>query len=229
MKKTGRYLTLIAFTLVCIVINVILFLTVDDARLESAVFWIGWSFAFPVNLLIALLICVWTAKGDALVKMPITNIISYVGFAVYLLLGLIFMYLPIENTVLLLVLELIVTVAYMLVAMYTLYGLSYIGKNQKETKEKVLFIRMLKADVDACTVKSSDPTLTASLNALSESIRFSDPMSHPSLSGIESELSNTVFAISTALNTGDTVGASELITKATELLNNRNSRCIMLK
>ena len=229
MKKTGRYLILIAFTLVCAVINLILFLTVDDARLSSSVFWLGWTFAFPVNLVIAAAICIWSAKGDALVKLPAVEVVRYVGFAVYLVLGLVFMYLPIEKMIVPLVIEIVVTVAYLIVGMFVLYGVSYIGGNQKKTKAKVMYIRMLQSDVEACLIKATDPAVKTSLSTLSESIRFSDPMSHPSLSGVEGELSTTVYAISSALDNGDTEGVLELISRATELLENRNKRCMMLK
>ena len=229
MKKTGRYLILTAFVLVCALLNLIIFLTVKDARLESGVFWLGWSFAFPLNLLIAGAVCWWTSKGDGLIRMTVAQTVSYAAFAVYLVLGLIFMYLPIEKIVLPLILELIVTVVYIIAVMYFVYGASYIEKNQKETKAKVLYIRMLQADVDDCLPKTADAEVVAALKDLSESVRFSDPMSHPALGGVESELSATVAAISAALDSGDNVKATELIGKTKALLESRNKRCIMLK
>ena len=94
---------------------------------------------------------------------------------------------------------------------------------------KNLYIRMLKADVDDCIARTGDPTVIAALQDLSERVRFSDPMSHPALGGIEIELSTTVATIAAALSESDTARATALITKACTLLESRNQRCIMLK
>lgn len=230
MKKTGRLLIWIAFVLVCVLLNVILFLTVDDARLESGVFWMGWAFAFPWNLLIATAIFFWTQRGSTdLVKLPVALTVSYFAFAVYLVLGIIFMYCPINAFTVPLIIELTVTVVYVIVAMYAVYAATYVERNQKQGKQKVLYIRMLKADVDGCVARTTDPALIAALQDLSERVRFSDPMSHPSLAGVEMELSTTVTLLATALTQGETARANELIARACALLENRNSRCIMLK
>lgn len=229
MKKSTRLLVLIGFLLVCALLNVILFLTVDEARLESSVFWMAWAFAFPWNLLAAVLIFLWTAKVDALIKVPVAQIISYAAFAVYLVLGLIFMYFPIEKITFPLILELIVTVAYILIAMYSVYAAGYIAENQKKTKQKVLYIRMLQADVLDCVALTEDAATRTALNDLAESVRFSDPMSHPALAGIEGELSSTVSGIAAALREGDTGRAAQLIAAAKTQLESRNKRCIMLK
>ena len=49
-KKTGLNLVVAVLIVVFAVANLILFLTVGSARLESAVFWIAWAFTFPVTL-----------------------------------------------------------------------------------------------------------------------------------------------------------------------------------
>jgi hypothetical protein len=128
-----------------------------------------------------------------------------------------------------LIIELSVTVVYVIAVMYAVYAVSYVERNQKQTKQKVLYIRMLKADVDDCVARTSDAAVIAALNDLSERVRFSDPMSHPSLTGIETELTTTVAMISAALGADDAAQATELIKKACALLESRNNRCIMLK
>ena len=230
MRKTGRYLVLAAFVLVCILLNVILFLTVDDQRLTYGSFWMAWAFTFPWNLLVAVLIHFWIGKGDAdLVKMPVALTVSYTAFAVNLIVGAILMYAPIEKIVGPLIIELIINVTYVLVCMYTVYATEYVVRNQKQTKQKVLYIRMLKADVDDILAVAEDAAVRMALTELSERVRFSDPMSHPSLAGIEGELSMSVSAISSALAAGETEGAMVQIKKTADLLERRNSRCLMLK
>ena len=229
MKRSARLLVLIGFLLICMLLNVVLFLTVDDARLDFPVFWLAWAFTFPFNLLVALLIFWWTAKGDALVKVPVAQLISCAAFTVYLVLGLIVMYCPVEDMTVPLILELTVTVIYALVVMYSVYAAGYIGANQKKTKQKVLYIRMLQADVLDCVALTEDATVRAALNDLAECVRFSDPMSNPALVGVEGEISSTVCGIAAALRENDTAKAAQLITTAKVQLESRNKRCLMLK
>lgn len=230
MRKTGRYLLLIAFVLVCVLLNVILFLTVNDQRLSSGVFWLAWAFTFPWGLLSTVLVHFWTNKQDAdLVRMPIALTVSYGAFAINLVAGAILMYAPIQKIVAPLIIELIINVAYILVCMYSVYGAEYIVKNKKQVKEKIAYIRMLKADVDDCIALAENAEVRGALVELSERVRFSDPMSHPSLAGVEEELSKAIVAISAAISDKDADAAMEQIKKTTNLLERRNSRCLMLK
>ena len=67
------------------------------------------------------------------------------------------------------------------------------------------------------------------LSAFAENVRFSDPVSHESLSAIEMDIMDTVDKISSALGDGDTEGAAALIKQAQEKLESRNRRCLLLK
>ena len=87
---------------------------------------------------------------------------------------------------------------------------------------------MLEADILDCVAKANSNSAT-SLRQLAENVRFSDPMSHPSLTAVESELSSVVFTISDALSQDANADVSALIHKADSLLKSRNSRCLMLK
>ena len=231
MKKTGRILILIAAILVCVLLNVILFLTVPDARLKTTVFWLAWSFTFPLNLAAYVAIFAWTGKktGDAIVQMPIAYWVSQIFCVIYLAVGILFMYFPFKHVTLPLIIELIITVAYAVIGMYAIFGAEYIMSDERQVKQKVLFIRLLQNDVEGCIAYATDPAVKSALLSLAEKVRFSDPMSHPSLAGVEAELSTTVGEISMQLSAGNVAGATELIRKAEIQLERRNSRCIILK
>lgn len=216
--------------LVCALLNVIVFLTVDDARLESKVFWMAWAFATPWNLLVATALHLWAAKkqGDEVLKMPIAYYLCAVFGGIYLILGAIFMYATIEAFTLLLILELILTVIYLIAIFYVCAAGNYITKSEKQVKQKVFFIRMLQTNVTSCLSMVKDPTTRKALEELSEKIRFSDPMSHQALAVIEGELANTIDEITNKLLGGDEDVAS-LIQKAEMQLARRNSQCLMLK
>jgi hypothetical protein len=231
MKKIGRFLVLIAAILVCVLINVILFLTVPDKRLDTATFWLAWSFSFPLNLVVLLAVHLWTEKknGSGMIQMPIAYWVGSIFCAIYLVVGLLFMYLPIKGITLLLILELIITTAYIILAMYSIYSAEYIMKSEKATKAKVLFIKLLQADINDCKAKTTNSEVIKELSEFAENVRFSDPMSHPSLSAIEAEISSTVGKISVSLSNGDSETALALIKTGKVQLEQRNSRCIILK
>lgn len=216
--------------LVCALLNAIVFLTVDDARLESKVFWMAWAFATPWNILVAAALHFWAAKkqGDEMLKMPVAYYLCAVFGGIYLVLGAIFMYAAIEAFTLLLILELILTVIYLIAIFYVCAAGNYIAKSEKHVKQKVFFIKMLQSNVASCLSMVKDTATRQALEELSEKIRFSDPMSHQALAVIEGELANTIDEITNKLLGGDEDVAS-LIQKAEMQLARRNSQCLMLK
>lgn len=88
---------------------------------------------------------------------------------------------------------------------------------------------MLIMDINDCIAKTSDSQVVSALNKFAEDVRFSDPMSHASLAGIESQISQTVAEISGKLDGEDVQEVLDLIKKGETQLESRNKRCIMLK
>ena len=229
MKKLGKYFILIAIVLVCALINTIVFLTIDDARLDTKVFWLAWAFATPWSLLTTAVLHIWAAKKPAAsLKMPVAYYLCAIFSGIYMVLGLIFMYADTTEITLPLILELVVTVAYVIMALYVFIAGSYVGASEKETKKKVFFIRMLQSNITSLLPMVKDTETKAALEELSEKIRYSDPMSHASLAMVECEIAATVDEITGKLTSGDE-NVGELIKKAELQLARRNSQCLMLK
>lgn len=102
------------------------------------------------------------------------------------------------------------------------------GRNEefdKEANKKIFFIKNLQAEVELMT--TSDIGLSASLNNLAEVIRYSDPMSHSQLSGIE----NTIVHKTADLkkNIANTDLAKQLCEEIRSLFKERNKKCLILK
>ncbi|MBO5736175.1 MAG: hypothetical protein J6S04_00045 [Clostridia bacterium] len=228
MKKMNKFFILFSILLVCALLNTIVFLTVDEARLDTSVFWLAWAFATPWTLLTVSALHLWASKGDATMKMPAVSYVCAIFGGIYLLLGAIFMYADVTAITFPLILELIVTVAYLVVAFYVCLAGHYITSTQKEVKQKVFFIRMLQTNVTSCLSMVTDPTVRAALEELSEKIRYSDPMSHASLAMVEGELASTIDEIASKLANADE-DVVALIKKAEMQLARRNSQCLMLK
>ena len=230
MKKQGRLITLISVVLLSVLFNVIFFTTMPDGKAQTATFWIAWAFAFPLNILLAVGVYFYTAKkGEELVRMPVVYTISVVAFIVYVIACAVFTYAPMDSVTAVVITESVITVVYALVAMYALFGVEYMLKNQQRVQKKVQFIRLLRADLESCFFLVDDAELSEKLHKLADKIRFSDPMSHEALAACETELSQTVLRIVTAVKAKEYEEAGKLIATADGLLDYRNERCKILK
>lgn len=230
MKKLGKFIILISLVLICGLVNLIVFLTVNEARLETTVFWLAWGFATPWTLLTAIVLHLWAGKkyGEEILRMPVAYYLCAVFGGLYLVVGLIFMYANIEGTTFLIILEAIITVIYLIAIMYSMSTTDSIAKQEKVTQQKVFFIRMLASNVATCLPMATDDSVRAELETLADNIRFSDPMSHQALAVIEGELANTIDDITLKLTEGNQ-DVSALIKKAEMQLSRRNAQCAMLK
>ena len=232
MKKSFNFISLFALLLIAGVMNIILFLTIPEGRVEDRAFWFVWIFTFGIHavLWIAAIFYLNFKKTEQLITFPITLGVLGVGFAIYASVGFkLFFYAPKINFKLAIILESVLTAGFLIAILVSLFAIGYIGRNQSTVKEKVLFIRLLQSDVNACLPFVSDPALIDELNKLAEKIRFSDPMSHASLKGCEDELSGLVAGIQMKARIGETADIASDIKKVGALLDYRNERCKILK
>ena len=224
MYKKLSALSFLPSLIIIVVLNLLLFVTVPDMRLSSPVFWIAWTFTFPINAIVA--VAVWlyidmktsARKEDTITYLPLTTYIILAATAVYLVFGIVLMYFSIESVTLAVIIELIISGGYASFLYYALFLANRVSDAQKATREKVLFIQLLRSDLESCFSNVKD-----------ERIRYSDPMSHPSLALCEEELSKAVQMIVIKVNTADTENIADDVNKARALLDMRNSRCLILK
>ncbi len=239
MKKNAKWIIFFSITAIFLLGGVLGIALAPKGSTDSSRFWIAWTFAFPVSFTAAACIhLLYASKEDsALVRIPVAYAIVIIGSVAYFAIFFLFTFNPfirwmdkkINGTTLLVSIEVVITVIYAIASALLLFGANYIIKTRAHTKRKVLYIRMLQADVEDCIPKTQNAALREALTAFAEKIHYSDPMSDAALAGIEGELSSTVAKISTALISGADEEALQLISLGEELLSQRNRRCIMLK
>lgn len=231
MRKAGQRFILITLLLISAVLIAAVLFTVPNQRLDSTVFWIAFSCAFPLNLVMLFAVHIWCGKknGNALVQMPVAYRVALTFYAIYLVAGAIFMYAAIENLVAVLVAEVLITVVYIIIAMYCLLAVNHIVNNENNIKSKVAYIAILKEDIEVIIPRVADTAAKNALMDLAECVRFSDPMSHPSLAGVEMQLTVEVSRISSLVNEGRIDEVVSAVGGAKALLESRNRRCMMLK
>lgn len=104
------------------------------------------------------------------------------------------------------------------------------AKNEIESidnriEKKVFYIRELKSDIDLIATTDSD--IAERIKDLSESVRFSDPMSHSLLVPIENKIANKISILKENENNPEI--ALNICDEIQKLIAERNQKCKMLK
>lgn len=100
---------------------------------------------------------------------------------------------------------------------------------REKVADKTSFLKLLRVDAEMLVEKCSDPALKKELQGLSETIRFSDPMSSEALFELEKDITLTVSECGKALDDGDFEEAGKLCRRANFQLSERNKKCKALK
>ena len=230
MKNTARNVALFCELLIFGIISLVLFVTIPEERLEVDLFWLAFAFAIPVNFCAIAISTIWGLRDDsAFTRLPIALSISISFGVVYLIVGAFFMYLDTVKMTFPIVLYSIITVIFLIAVLSVGTGVNYINNTEMNVKLKRIYISMLEADVLDCAAKSTNPDMQDLLSAFADDVRYSDPMSHSSLSPIETDISTAVHEINAALTIDANADITASVSRARALLKSRNNRCMMLK
>lgn len=150
-------------------------------------------------------------------------------FGAQLVLGFALTLLGFLPTVIGVVLELALAFVYAIGIITSSLGVNYIKDLEKEQKEKVYFVKSIAVDLEGLMNKVEDAELKKKLEKLSETARYSDPMSHQSLAGLESQISIKVEALKVAVNEGKLETIENDCKAIEDMFNERNEKCKILK
>ena len=228
--KLRNSIIIFSFILFAIVGLVVCF-TAGGERLEQPAFWLSFVISVPLNFIALGAFACWgfSKSGTDYMRLPVAFYLSSGFTALTLLVGIIFMYAPVKQAIWPLIVFGIIILAYAAATTFSIIGIGYMESTEKEIKEKRLFIKMLEADVRDCLAKAATPEVREALEVFAENVKFSDPMSHASLAGVENTLSSLVAEISADLTVDSEADVLAKVARAEALLSNRNNRCLMLK
>lgn len=92
-----------------------------------------------------------------------------------------------------------------------------------------MFIKLLENDVIALQERATEPALITRLESLAELIKYSDPMSHPSLALIEQKITNKIDQLTEKAQDGKMTEVNDLCNEIELLMADRNRKCKILK
>ncbi len=204
-KIKNRYLTLIAWALICVLWNVIV-LVVADLDIVEANFWCAFAFIDVAFVVGGVLIVLTQLKGSN----PILSIhapayiVTLIYFAVTFVLNFFFMlcFGKGEDATALVILNAIIIVAYAVAMIVSFMGARHITANEQQITTKVSELRTLEITVGALSYKTSDAAVKNKIEELKTKIHYSDPMGVESTASAEQDIKNQVQIISELLSGG---------------------------
>lgn len=231
-KRSGvKYAFLVADLLIAGLFSLIVFLMMPAEREGSPVFWVSWIFGGPVSFLAAALLVARAFRrgSEGLIRIPLYLGIAGIFTFLYIAMGATFIFWTEVELALAVVLFAAVSVIYAILAMYVVLGAEYILADMRHTRKKVMFLKLLEADILDAVPRAKHPHSSAALRALAEEVRFSDPMSHPSLAVLESEIMTELGKATAALSADAEADVTPFASSIRLLLDQRNRRCQILK
>lgn len=231
MKKVTLFFSGVLVAIIAI-FNLILFLSLrGNARLDQIGFWLSWAFSTPILLVAGILPLVYAnhIKKYSGITLSATLMIIGAGSLVSFVTNIILICINNLMWEVALVLNIIILVVYIIALVVVFFGAGHISKNNKIQKQKVFYIRDLSSDVEMVISSVEDKNIKKQLEKLNDDIKYSDPMSHPSLSTVEEEIKQLVFKLSLEVSEGDMNQVAATIKDINFKLKYRNNKCLNLK
>lgn len=221
--KVNKILFGVIEAIIFSVYNLIVFLVID----MSAAFWV--SYAFSILSFVCLAVVMVFDKHDDVPFSISTYIVNIAYLALQLIVGgvlAIASAIPLKVTVLI---EIVLFSVFLVISLLLFFEKNNAQKSEADTKDKVLFMKLLTNDIAVLIDKTSDATILARLEDLKDAVNSSDPMGHTSLALVDQKISNRIAELSSLVSTGDVMSVGNMIDEIEQMLADRNRKCKILK
>jgi hypothetical protein len=189
-------------------------------------FWLG--YACSIALAGFCVAVIWKGFGSQksfFMGLPLASL-TLIFLIVQLLLSFVVALLPFT---LALIAEVILLGLCLVCSLGALLGRHVVEGREQEIKEKVFYIQSIAANLEGLASLAPDADIQKKLNALYETVRYSDPMSNDSLAPIERRIEEQAAVLSEQVNSKDWESVSSLCGTLTHLVEERNRKCRLLK
>ena len=192
-KKTG-IMTAMIYVIIFAVFNLLVFLVFQK---RTPVFWISYGFmclAFIVQITSMFLALRTLEVESVFMGIPLASLSFYYFFAAVFA-GAVFMVFQIAPIKLVVIIQVLILAAYVVVALLALMSREVVQDTNDTLKEKVAAIKTLNVDVDVLIPQVSDPALKKALRKVSETVKYSDPISTEAVADIEAQIMQSMHAL----------------------------------
>lgn len=198
---------------------------------HSNVFWLSYGFmtlAFVVQILSMFLSFRTADVETAFFGIPLASLSVFYLIA-ELVIGALFMIFQQASVTLALVIQIVVLAAFLIFAIISLLARDTVQEMGSNIKEKVDDLRSVLVDVEMMRDGCADSELKEKLRKLSETIKYSDPMSNEAIEGVEQRIRRKVSELRVYLDDNQIADATHACKELEMLYVERNKKLAMSK
>lgn len=227
-KKSGLMLALI-YLVIFVAYNLVVFLVLKNF---NTVFWI--SYGFMVLAYLIHIGCIFSIAKNPSVKALFFGI-PLGSFSVYFVLAelftsLVFMIFKANASVkVTIVIQALLLCVFAVIAIVSIMTRDAVSSVDTKIKENVNFIKGINVDVEMLIQRSANPDVTGALKKLSETIKYSDPMTNSVVATQEQMIMQYMAELRTVFDSGDMNAVKELCSKIELLFVERNKKLMISK
>lgn len=233
MKKMFGIYSII-WTICLAVFNVIVFVTPDkigEVGKFSGPFWVG--YIFVTVAFVGQLACAFFAFKAKNLKKFFYNIpllsISYGGLVVMLIVGSVFMAIPVLPEWVAIIVCAVVLAFNVIAIVKVTAAANIVSGIDDKIKTQTFFIKSLSVDAQSLMASAKTEALRAETKKVYEEIRYSDPMVNDALSDLDAQIERQFNAFSDAIKADDVELSKVTADALVEMVERRNQKCKLLK
>ena len=227
-KKYGVMGVLIYFV-IFVAYNLFIFLIFKNF---NAVFWISYGFMLAAYLIH--IFCVFFIAKNMNVRAVFFGI-PLMSFSIYfvcaeLFCSLVFMiFKEMASVKIAILIQALLLCLFIVIAIISIMTRDVVQNVDAKIKENVNFIKGLNVDVEMMMQRSNDAETTGALKKLSETIKYSDPVSNSAVATQEQMIMQYMAEMRTTFDSGDMSKVKELCGKIELLFVERNKKLMISK
>ncbi len=220
-KRTGM-MTALIYVIIFAVFNLLVFLIFKE---KNNVFWLSYGFAcmaFVIHIG-SMFFALSTLETEAVfMGIPLASLSLYYFFAAVFA-AVVFMAFQVAPFKLALVIHILILAVYLVVAILALMARDVVQDVNDTVKENVAAIKTLNVDIDVLIPQVSDPSLKKALKKVSETVKYSDPISNEAVAEIEQQIMQTVNELRIHIENNNNTEAVQACKDVEVLFLQRNS------
>lgn len=227
-KKNGLMLGII-YLVIFLIYNLLIFLVFKGL---NAVFWVSYGFMLAAYLLH--IVCILSIVKNLNVRAVFFGI-PLGAFSIYFVCAeffasLVFMLFRKQSSVkVALVIQAVLLCVFIVIALVSIMTRDAVQHVDSKIKENVSFIKGINVDVEMLLQRSDDAEVKAALKKLSETIKYSDPMSNSVVAMQEQMIMQYLAELRVKFDAGDMKAVKELCPKIELLFVERNKKLMVSK
>ena len=215
VKKTG-IMTALIYIIIFAVFNLLVFFIFNE---KNSVFWVSYAFvciAFGVQIVSMLISFKGLETETVFMGIPLASLSFYYFFAAVFA-GVVFMFFQNAPMKLALALQIIILAAYLVVAILAIMSRDAVQQVNDEVRENVREVKRLNVEVDSLLAQVSDPMLKKAVRRVSETVKYSDPMSTEAVADLDEQIKEAINGLRVYIENGRNADAAQMC-KDIELL-----------